>query len=271
MSRIREFTQQVASNLSDDVFTEAEAFEICNLPVSRPVFRTLFYGAVYSGCIQKVGVKSDYEGRGRKPNIYKVIKMSYSNLSRSLTKRSRSSRDLNDFTDDRFPAKAYITNSFYTMFSAHCTNVSSVLALCGTNVERFVSNVLRFIDTNTGYFKLVECDEERAAYIVRKMKVLSERHEIPRWELDNTLLEDLNDGRFYQFQELDCEGNWNINFEKYMSRLTIQSVDTQVTKGFIFTVYERGRNQQSEERVRSLLNIIGTRIESPMLDPDKRK
>jgi hypothetical protein len=272
MSRIEEFAQQITRHFSDRTFTKEEAFVLCNLSIPESSFNNYFSGSVASGCIQKVGVKSDHEGLGRKPAIYKVIRMSYPSISRTLTKRQLPSREINDFADERYPAKAYITNSFYTIFSAHCTNVSSVLALCGTNVERFMSNILRFIDTENGYFKLVECDEDRAAHIVRKIEVLSKRYNVPQWELDNTLLEHLDDGIFYQFQELDCEGNWNINFGKYVSRLATQSVDTESTKGFIFTVYERGAAiQQSEEKIKRLLNIIGTRIEGSLFKTDKRR
>jgi hypothetical protein len=143
------------------------------------------------------------------------------------------------FDDKTHPAKAYITNHFYSTFSNYCNNVKNVLSLCGPNAKRFMSNVLKITNKDDGFITLIEHNPKRIKEITSKLD--DYRKYLPNYRIFNMPLNDFSDGLFYQFQELDCEGSWDLLFPLYKKRLLRQASNKKQFKGIIITTFARGK------------------------------
>lgn len=158
------------------------------------------------------------------------------------TNKSKGLEDPKQFTDENHPAKMYITDHFYSTFSVLSSQTKSILSLCGPNTDRFIRNVLKITDVQTGNISLVECNQKTVEDINWELGQLKKKIRLPKITMYNERLEDLSDSGFYQFQELDCYGNWKLLGPTYNKRLIEQAKDTDLMKGMIVTTFARNEN-----------------------------
>jgi len=208
----------------------------------------------------------DRPGRaGRIKKTYKLIdainpeRIKFS-INMAVTK-SKGLIDPDRFTDTNHPSKMHITDHFYSTFSVLSPQTQSILALCGPNTDRFIRNALKITDIKTGNISLVECDPETVETITWELGQLQKKIQLPKITMYNERLEDLSDSGFYQFQELDCYGNWKLLHETFNNRLIEQSKDTELMKGMIVTTFARREGISIlNEYLAGLLSNIGTKF-----------
>ena len=201
-------------------------------------------------------------GRARK--TYKVIfPLECERIKRSQQISHNKTKGLIDhdrFTDENHPAKRHITDHFYTTFSVYSPKTESILALCGPNVERFIRNSIKIIDMRTPpKISLVECEESVSKEITDKIKIYGKKQPLPIYNMYNVRLEDFLGSGFYQFQELDCEGNWKLLYSTYHKRLIEQASNRSHIKGMIVTTFARRQGVPVlNDYISMLLSNIGT-------------
>jgi len=181
---------------------------------------------------------------GRVRKTYKVIlPLESERLKRSQQIAHNKAKGLinpDRFTDENHPAKRHITDHFYTTFSVYSPKTKSILALCGPNVERFIRNSIKITDMSTPpKVSLVECEESVAESIMAKLEFYGSKQPLPTYNMYNVRLEDYLGSGFYQFQELDCEGNWKLLYSTYHKRLVEQAENKSHIKGMVVTTFAR--------------------------------
>jgi len=191
-----------------------------------------------------------------------------------ITKKAKGLIDEDQFSDEKHPSKRYITEHFYTTYSVYNNRTSTILSLCGPNVERFARNVLKITDAKTGKIALVECDEARS----QEIRSIADSYKdlFPKYKLFNIRLEDFYDyGGFYQFQDLDCEGNWKLLYDTYRDRLIHQArdINPKRIKGMIFTTFARREGiDKLNPYISSILSILGAKFKNDVvIDSDLAK
>lgn len=234
--------------------------------INKKEIRQLIHYGKQNGDISIIGQATKH-GRQNLHGRIKLYKLNTTLQSERLkrlmvlvTRKAKGLIDEDQYTDEKHPSKRYITEHFYTTYSVYNNRTVSILSLCGPNVERFARNVLKITDAKTGRITLVECDEARS----REIKTLADSYKdlFPTYRVFNTRLEDfLQYGGFYQFQDLDCEGNWKLLYGPYQDRLIDQAKDTQHIKGMIFTTFARREGiDKLNPYVSSLLSNIGAKF-----------
>ena len=201
-------------------------------------------------------------GRARK--TYKVIlPLECERVKRSQQIAHNKAKGLiapDRFTDENHPAKRHITDHFYTAFSVYSPRTESILALCGPNVERFIRNSMKITDMSAPpKVSLVECEEGVAEEIMGKLSMYGKKQPLPTYNMYNVRLEDFLGSGFYQFQELDCEGNWKLLYPTYHKRLIEQAENQSHIKGMVITTFARVQGIPIlNEYLSLLLSNIGT-------------
>ena len=182
-------------------------------------------------------------------------------------RKSRGDYDPEMFSDLKHPSKRYISDHFYTTFSVFSNKTKSILALCGPNVERFATNVLKIMHPIEGHISLVECDANIVEIINTRFAELNVQ--LPKHTMYNIRLEDFLGSGFYQFQELDCEGNWKLLYSTFYNRLIEQAKNKKHIKGMILTTFARRQNVAAlQGYLAPLLSNIGVTFnDNVIMDP----
>jgi hypothetical protein len=243
--------------------------------INKSAIRQLIHYGKLNGDISIIG-QANKHGRENVHGRTKIYKLNNTiqteRLKRIMVLVTREAKGLIDedqYTDEKHPSKRYITEHFYTTYSVYSNRTATILSLCGPNVERFARNVLKITDAKTGRITLVECDEERS----EEIKILADSYKdlFPKYRVFNTRLEDfLSYGGFYQFQDLDCEGNWKLLYGPYQDRLIDQAKDTKYIKGMIFTTFARREGiSKLNPYISSLLSNIGAKFRNNKVIEEK--
>jgi hypothetical protein len=227
----------------------------------------LVYLSMEIGCI--------YSHSWSYPATYTVKrKVENYELSKESTKANRHS--LGNHTDpSENETKSIVIDHCYTMFSSHCKHTKSVLALCGTNIDRFVTNVRRISNSDCEKVKIIECDPVRRSKIDQKISKIKRKEHFPDVDIDGNFLQEFskNQNEFYQFQELDAEGHWDHLFDSYLKMLSYQATNTEIPKAFLLSSWA-GRSSTKEvcnQRVSNLLSVLGATLENDIYTGELKK
>lgn len=163
--------------------------------------------------------------------------------------------------DHYSPVKAFVTNSFYTLFSAFTDSVRGIASLPGPSIPRFILNVNRIAAPGSKVL-IIESNEKTYKSIKEQINYIRSRKDNNlNYIVGNYDVRNLTQLHTFPFLELDANGAWSTMADFYKNQLKAQAEyqKNNLIKGFIFTISERCKVQEdTNHHLKDLLSILGT-------------